>query len=566
MARQPHSLAAPKHSGPAPDDGGRRAAEADGTGEIWLARASEGRLVLLAASLLFVLAAWPLLLVALPPFQDLPNHVATAHIIAHPSLYPQYVFNGFFKSNGLLTAWLAAWTSVAGDHGLFAAARAFTAVVLAVNALAWPLFVLRFAGRRHVPAAALLVWPLVHGFFVVMGMLNFAFAFGLSLILLVVLDRQRSRPTLAGGAGIAALAALLWFAHPFPLAVVGALVGLQVLRSPGWPARLAAGRALLLPLLPAVALSAVAAERHLVKDPHTTVSTALTFSYLNPFEMVEHLWLDASGALTRWGSMTIVPLLLLGYLVWRRRTVERPFFSRAALLALAVGYVALPETLSNWSYFHCRLVPFLWAGLALRLPARLPRPLVALLLACALAFSAVTGLDYVRLDRDRAAFTAGMDAIPARATLLPLLFRKRQTSDFTDSLTHAWAYYVIEKDASAPLVFAVERSYPITYREFPPPALIPPALESFAERAGTAARLCHAMGESPTDPTCAGAWRAMWGSFWAEAAPRFTHVLAWGLTEQARALVPAGYRRTLAAGALEIFARDAVISDTDHPK
>ena len=397
-------------------------------------------------------------------------------------------------------------------------------------------------------------------------MLNFAFAFGLSLILLAVLDRQRAQPTLARGAGIAALAGLLWFAHPLPLALVGALVGLHALRAATWPARLAAARALLLPLVPAVVLSALAAERHLVKDAHTTASTALSFSYLNPFEMVEHLWLDASGALTRWGSVTIVPLALLAYFAWRRRDVERPFFSRAALAALAAGYVALPETLSNWSYFHCRLVPFLWAGLALRLPARLPRAVTGLLVACALAFSAVTGVDYVRLDRDRAAFTAGMQAVPAQATLLPLLFRKSETSDFTESLTHDWAYYVIEKNASAPLVFAVERSYPITYREFPPRALIPPALESFAERSGTPARVCQAMGQPPTDPTCAGAWRAMWASFWAEATPRFTHVLTWGLNEQVRALIPSAYQRAYRDGPLEIFTRDPRASDTDHPK
>lgn len=556
---QRHPVAAPGPSG----------AQPEGLLHAQLARLTDGQLVALVASVLFALAAWPLLLVPLPPFQDLPNHVATAHIIAHPDLYPQFAFNGFFKSNGLLTAWLAAWTAVAGGvptgHGLFAAARGFTAVVLAVNALAWPLFVLRFAGRRHLAAAALLVWPLVHGFFLVMGMLNFAFAFGLSLILLAILDRQRAQPTLVRGVAIAALASLLWFAHPFPLAVVAALVGLHALRAPGWPARLAAARALLLPLAPAVALSAVAAERHLVKDAHTTASTALSLSYLNPFELLEHLWLDASGALTRAGSVTIVPLAVLALLAWRRRDVERPFFSRAALVALAVGYVAIPETLSNWSYFGCRLVPFLWAGLALRLPARLPRPLTAALIACAIAFSGLTGIDYIRLDRDRAAFTAGMAAVPARATLLPLLFRKSETSDFTESLTHAWAYYVIEKDTSAPLVFAIERSYPITYRQFPPRALIPPALESFAERSGTPARVCKAMGELPSDPTCIGAWRAMWASFWREATPRFTHVLAWGMTEEARALVPSAYRRVVDAGRLEIFARQPGASDSDHP-
>ena len=93
---------------------------------------------------------------------------------------------------------------------------------------------------------------------------------------------------------------------------------------------------------------------------------------------------------------------------------------------LAAAYVALPVMLSNWGYFNCRLVPFLWAGLALRLPGTLPRPVAIVLAACALSFSAVTGIDYVRLDRDRAEFTAGIDAVPERATLLPLAVQAQQ--------------------------------------------------------------------------------------------------------------------------------------------
>ena len=125
-----------------------------------LAALSDARLTSLVALALFVLAAWPLLLVDLPPFQDLPNHVATAHIIAHPDLYPQFVFNGLFKSNALLTLWLY----VLGGHGLFGAARAFVAIVLAANALALPLFVLHFSGRRGLLVATLFGWPLVHSF------------------------------------------------------------------------------------------------------------------------------------------------------------------------------------------------------------------------------------------------------------------------------------------------------------------------------------------------------------------------------------------------------------------
>src|SRR6476469_6327698 len=205
---------------------------------------SDARLTALVALALFALAAWPLLLVDLPPYQDLPNHVATAHIIAHPELYPQFAFNGLFKSNALLTLWLYAL----GGHGLYGATRAFIAIVLGANALAVPLFVRHFSGRRGLLVGTLFGWPLVHSFSVAMGFLNFAFAFALSLILLTVLDRQRERPTVGRGLGAAALSGLIWDAHLFPLAIVGALVALHAATRSTWRARVAAGVALLLPL------------------------------------------------------------------------------------------------------------------------------------------------------------------------------------------------------------------------------------------------------------------------------------------------------------------------------
>ena len=513
---------------------------------------SDARLAALVALALFALAAWPLLMVDLPPYQDLPNHVATAHIIAHPDIYPQYSFNGLFKSNALLTLWF----HVFGGLGLFGAARAFTAVVLAVNAIALPVFVLRFAGRRALLAAMLFAWPLVHSFSITMGFLNFAFAFGVSLILLAVLDQQRERPTLARGAGIAVLAGVLWYAHPFPLAVVGALVAAHAATRATWQARIAAGIALLLPLAPTALLSVVSAQQHLVKSAGRPDLAGAAFSFLNPWENLAHLWTDVSGALTRWGSMTILPAVLLPWFAWNHRRESRPFLSLPAMAVLLAAYIGLPEMLSNWHYLNCRLVPFLWAGLLLRVPATLPRPVAIVLTVAALSFSAVTGIDYVRLDRDRAAFTAGMDAVPQRATLLPLMFKHRQTSVFTASLTHAWAYYTVEKNASAPLVFAVERSYPITYREFPPRVLIAPALDGFAKSFASPAQACKHLRKVPGDATCAAIWGEMWAGFWNEAEPRFTHVLTWAMPPEARSTIPARYRRVFAEGELEIFARE----------
>jgi hypothetical protein len=515
-------------------------------------RLTDAQLTLTVGFVLFALAAWPLLLVDLPPFQDLPNHVASVHILLHPELYPEYVSNGFFKSNSLLTLWL----SVVGRHGLYGAARLFTALVLAVNALALPTFVFRFAGRRALLVATLFGWPLVHGFFVSMGMLNFAFAFGLSLLLLTVIDQQREHPTPLRGVAIAVTACMLWYAHPFPLAVVGGLVVLHAASRSTWRTRLSSGLALLSPIVPAMLLSAVSALHHLVKAERAPITTAAAgFAYLNPLEIAYHLWTDVSGALTWWGSATLVPALLLPLFAWKQRREARPFLSLRALGLLAAAYVALPVMMSNWWYLHCRLVPFLWAGLAIRLPSRLPRPLTIALVACALLFSATLGIDYVRLDGDRAAFTAGMSAVPERATLLPLLFSKSKTSDFIASLTHAWGYYTVARNTSAPLVFAIERSYPIRYREFPPAALIPPVLDRLAEGYGTPTKVCASLGHFPVQSACTAAWRDLWDAFWRQAEPRFSHVLTWAIPAEARPMIPASYRRTFVAGALEIYAK-----------
>jgi hypothetical protein len=148
-----------------------------------------------------------------------------------------------------------------------------------------------------------------------------------------------------------------------------------------------------------------------------------------------------------------------------------------------------------------------------------------------------------------------MDAVPAQASLLPLLFEHGRTSEFTASLTHAWGYYTVVKDTSAPLVFAVERSYPITYRDFPPGALIPPALDRFAELNATPARVCKNLRRFPVDAACTATWLELWNGFWQQAEPRFDHLLTWAIPPEARPLIPASYRRVFAAGELEIYAR-----------
>jgi uncharacterized membrane protein len=521
----------------------------------WLDSLSNRTLVLGVGATLFVLSAWPLLLVAVPPFQDLPNHLASGYVAEHLDAYPDLAFNGLLKSNALLELWLHLW----GDGDLLLAGRVFTALVLAVGSFALPVFLLHFVGRRRMVVGALFVWPLVHNFFVSMGMMNFAFGFPLSLVLIVILDRQRRHPTLARGLGIVALSVACWYAHPFPLIVVGVLALVESLRQPTWSRRWRTGVSVLAPLVPVGLLVVATALQHFMKAEGAPVAASKGFEFLTIWELPVHYWLDAQGALTRYGAMTFFPAVALAYVAFRNRRVKRAMFSKGATIALVIAYLGLPLMLSNWWYLNTRLAPFVWVAFAVRVPPRLSRRATVFLLACALSFSAVLGLDYVRLDRDRLELTAGARVIPEHATLLPLLFQHRKTSDFTASLTHAWAFYTLAiHDSHPPLLFAVERSYALTYKTFPPPELIPPALDRFAELHGTPAQVCAAdvggtLGRTPED--CYAAWRTLWASFWIKAAPRFDYVMTWAMPPDTQAMFPPSYRRIFHEGDLDIYQR-----------
>src|SRR5450432_2217033 len=218
-----------------------------------LARVTDRQLALILGSVLFVVAAWPLTLVDIPPFQDLPNHLAAVAVIRHLDHYPEFVFNGYFKTNSALFTWLLLVGSVVGTK---AAARLFALLVLAVGALAYPRFVLSLAGRRRMVISAFFVWPMVHNWFVSMGMLDFALSVPLATILLIMLNEQRQRPTKVRAFGIALLALVTWHAHVFPLLVVLLLVALEVVLRPTWRERFDRAKWLALPVIPSALLVA----------------------------------------------------------------------------------------------------------------------------------------------------------------------------------------------------------------------------------------------------------------------------------------------------------------------
>ncbi len=110
-----------------------------------------------------------------------------------------------------------------------------------------------------------------------------------------------------------------------------------------------------------------------------------------------------------------------------------------------------------------------------------------------------------------------------------------------------------EKLTSAPLLFAHSRSFPVTYADPEPPIRFNHLLlESFAPESGTPKAVCHA---ATRFDECDALFRSTWERFYAEATPRYDHLLLWEATPEAIAMVPNDYERTFERGRLMIYAR-----------
>jgi hypothetical protein len=516
---------------------------------------SDTRLAILLAAALFVIAAWPLLLVPVPPLQDLPNHLATATVLAHPGEYPEFVFNGYFKTNSALFAWL----SLIGPLvGLVTAARAFTLLVLALGAAAYPIFMRSFGGRSRMVVASAFVWPLVHNWFVCSGMLDFALSFALSMLLLVALNaiRALSKPSARALAGVCAgvLAVAVWYAHVFPLLVVMLLVAVHLVATRAWrrPPELVA---LVAPLVPSGCLVAVSLWAQLTEPVGAMQGFVSLGRFVPPWELAYNLWAEWFWAFTWREIATLVPCLALGlWAIWRARE-DQPFFGPAAFAVLAVLYFFSPYVAGNWFHVNSRFVPFLWLAALVRLPERIPRWLGVALGISAATYAAGMGVDYVRLHGDWTRFTAGTSAVPQGSRLLPLIFRSKGRSENTRSVLHAWGFYVVEKRTSAPLLFAHSRGFPLMYRDPPPVQFNHLVLEAFAPAMGSPGWLCGTLREAGVEEDCEGEWERRWAGFWHEAEPRFDHVLLWEAPEEVMRVVPPEYRVVFRSRELTVLGR-----------
>ena len=479
--------------------------------------------------------------------------MATATIIANPELYPEFVFNGFLKTNAALVAWLVFVGKVVGTKW---AAKTFVLVTLAANAFVLPRFVLALADRRRMLVSSLFIAPMIHNWWVSMGMLNFALSIPLSLELIVQLDRQRASPTLGRGIAVVLLSLVTWLTHSIPLLIVMFLVFVHVLLRGSWRERLAEARSLLVPLLPAAVLVAFVMLRHVLGTASSNAGVVESIEFEPPAWELYDTWAKWFYGFTPLSAASLVTAIGLAALALRERRARVRFFSMPATAVLLLALFLMPYVLPGFGYVNMRVLPFVWMAALVRVPPSVPRP-ATLLLALAAALSSVgMAIDLFRVEKDSREFAAGIDVVPEHARLLTLNFRRRKTSKNTWSLHTASGLYVVAKHTSAQDVWADSPTMPIMHAK-PPDALSDPVrIRRFVDSMQSRKRFCDGLAnEGLAISDCDRRWREQWESFWATATPRFDHVLLWEPTPDALATVPPAYRVVFDRDGLRVLAR-----------
>jgi hypothetical protein len=493
-----------------------------------------------AGLLLWLLAVWPLVLVKHLPHEDLPGHAAAAYVADHPAAYPEYVAAHGLRTNSALPSWLHATSRWLG---YMQAARVFVIAVLAITAFGYAFLFNVLGGSRWMWIPSLFALPLVHHWFVSMGMLNFSLSFGLCLWILGLLAMQRDRWVHLRAGGIAVLCALAWIAHSFPLlALVG--IALADLAHAGVRDRAAVRPALrvVVSLVPAALIVALGVWLAPAIDGAGAHLPGLAKTEW--MGLPQLLWMGfrnfALGS-SYWGLAALVPPLILLVMVARRGRTRSPrLLSTSALVALSVGYVSLPTFMfPTWAYFNTRFVPFLWLALLVRAPERLSRKLIALLVCAGIAGSAGNGLAMVRMDADVAEFCSGLPFVARGARLLPLLFSVKSPSDAIEPVLHAWGHYTIERGTSADLLWASRSVDAVQYRRLPPPRFHHDVIQNMPRTMSSAEGWCERLlRDAATVPEdCGLAWAEAWDSYLTSAEKRYTHVLVWDAPEPALALI-----------------------------
>ncbi len=398
----------------------------------------------LAAILGAALMAAPLWVGRYLPLLDLPQHLALATVFARHGDPAWMLFPYYEPQPGELTPYWTHYLALGGlGRVMTVEAAARVLVTLYVAALPWAaMAAARGLGRP--PALGLLAIPLALNGNLYYGFIAYCWGVVLLLLGLGLVARQMDVPRRGRAAGLAAVAAVLFFTHvqPFAFLLLGAALLAPFGDAPAWKRALRAW-----PLAPAAAglflpwlylATTPGAERYFppldapkaayqgLGERADGLASAVAGSYLDGTD---------DGLLGLWAV-----LLLLCAARPRDPAGVVPLRRAVVLTAAALAcYFALPVSIQGqWNIAQ----RFAWlAALLLPLLVEPARWLPAGVVALAAATSANAAWHHARFDREAAPFDRALGAVPPGVRVLGLMYEPRG-----DVLAH-WPYLHFEQYA-----------------------------------------------------------------------------------------------------------------------
>ena len=304
-------------------------------------------------------AAVPLLWPRIPPFADVPGHMASYHVSV--ALARSATLQRFFAFDWQLVGNLGVDVLVVPLAHLFGVQLATKLIVLAIPALT-ALALLLLARQTHgrLPATALAAVPLAYNFPLLWGFVNYSLAAALALLGLALWQRWPSdqRPILRGTV-FALLAAAVWLAHAIGWVMLVAMCGSFELHR-RLSSREGSGAKPIVSALVGTAFACLGLLLPLILmrlSQHADQGGMFGWFWLHQL-----FWASVKLLRDRWPIWDGASMALLAALVAAalfriaRLRLAPPLFWPA--LALAALFICLPMSIDGSLYVNTRIVPY----------------------------------------------------------------------------------------------------------------------------------------------------------------------------------------------------------------
>ena len=484
----------------------------------------------LLALVLCVSLCWPLWIVSFPPYQDLYGHGATIEVIRRIGDYPEFERSGYIRSNACLTT-LGALCTRFMSVPLFM--KAISTATVYVTSFALLRFLRAFRQTSDLTTVLPFLPPLAHHWFISMGMLNYSIGFAFVLLMIASAKRSASLAVSSRAIWPSALLALgAFFCHPLP-ALLGVPFALGIGYASERDARLSRRYVLgLAPLFGTAFLSCISLAIHFVSGPADRArivgaGAAEGLAWNDPLWVLYDAFAQSLWGMTKLSASSLVAFFGLVYFAVSAGAARTNPRLRVAFLVTLAIYIVTPYQAFGVYAGSPRVLLFLWPIALLAVPAKLSRGALLVTGISAGAYVVGMNVDIFRLAKEADHVARGASVIPDRAKLLPLFFATRKASENTRNFDSISSMYVWLRRTNAVDVWDHSSAYPIV-RVRPPPANMTRArLIAFEAKADPIAFRQDCAKRGVGIEGCAASLHALFGAFFAEAAPEYSHVLLW---------------------------------------